>query len=1071
MPSLTKEEAERQAEFKYNGETRRFGLGTGVIEVVKDDKGNEFLFKPAQSKRGVEAPYRAYIQQAASRLQGLINPTSRVDVKLAMVNDKFGAIQPYVRSLTISKKGLDNLTKEQVEELLGEYVVDYLLCNFDSHAENYLIDRQGHVRGVDKEQSFRYLDETKSNDLRMLTNFNQMYQEEPPIYGKFLGYLESEFYGDIDVMDILGKYMDRLARISDQEYVALFEKYADDRASGDNIKKSEILSRILLRRTKMLINFNRSLVNQRVYEDQGKKYNIFKDKETFGRNREHEFELKEDSIIRYTNDNVSKYDSQASKLLDSDTLFSVIKTQDGITRVLITPQDGQNILLSFESNEEMIGKLEQLALNIANVRTSGKPLVITTESSRKTMFKPGPENSKKGSYSAKFYEIFNELCALYKVDKFDVSAIMNRVTEKKYNYLTVDECKEIFENPYSNKSYLRRYKRFEELEKQTEQSEENIELEHEKERVIKKFLVELGRDKTYIISSPDELIVNGEKMLPSRQAARQLLTRAIRYDENGEYIDLCRKFYFDSIKDLLIREMLGRTYEFTKEQKDALVTYKGAGFIPFNAFTRGNFSAFEAADDNFHGQFRIDEIVDNLFRLEAIAKALPDREYSLLISRLGSGKTKQDEVGSRNDYDSMVSFGVNEGSAFGTFGNSEVRYQRVLKRDEPALPIELFTKDSFQRNPTECEILTMPFSYSVGKLIRGIGSSRLIGMQECREIDLSLLLERRTEELIQTEEARIEQYKKSREVVKSFGSKAEKEEFRNLGLEREPYTRQKTEEELKAALEKHNFDTGSFFSEEKQIRAVEGDDDSSLPARKYSFLKKLAVEEGGQRDYSRQILEALNLLKKVGPERRNVSAEEMIKKYALLKNKEYVARVVALAIADDREALESKDEYSTQTAKAIVPIIADFIKLYSISEGTYESEIREEDFETEFGRSMIIPSLRLVSNFEDIVNVLGIDVKRAEELIKEAKKAREIINKAKEHPYVENLKSKKLAYYDEERAKEILLQRESQKAKPVIPKDQIVGMSRSRNSDKILDAVNHAKELIKSKLSKDKFRG
>jgi hypothetical protein len=178
MPGLTKEETEKLTDLIYNDvETRRFGLGTGEIEIFKDADGNEFLFKPAQNKRGVESPYRAYIQEAASRLQGLINPKSHVEVRTAVVNGRFGTIQPYIRSLTLSKKGLDNLTKQQVGELLGEYVVDYLLCNFDSHNENYLIDRQGHIRGVDKEQSFRYIDEHKSDDLRMLTNFNQRYNE------------------------------------------------------------------------------------------------------------------------------------------------------------------------------------------------------------------------------------------------------------------------------------------------------------------------------------------------------------------------------------------------------------------------------------------------------------------------------------------------------------------------------------------------------------------------------------------------------------------------------------------------------------------------------------------------------------------------------------------------------------------------------------------------------------------------------------------------------------------------------------------------------------------------------
>ena len=349
----------------------------------------------------------------------------------------------------------------------------------------------------------------------MLTNFNQRYDEAPPIYGKFLGYLESEYYGKIDILGILGKYMDRLADISDYEYVAIFDKYAEARAGGDNVKKTAILSKILMRRTKMLVKYNRALVNAAVAEKEGRPYNIFKDKETFGRNREHEFNLVEDSLIRYTDDTTSFYDAQAGKLLDGDSLFSILKTNDGITRVLVTPANGQNILLSFDSNEEMVGKLEQLVLNIAEARTGAKPLVITTESSRKTMFKPGPENAKKGSYSSKFYEIFSELCRLYRVDRTDIATIMQRIKEKQYSYFTIGELKELFENPYSNKAFSRRYRKFEEQEKDQPLNPTTIELEQEKERVLKKFLVELGRDKTYICSSPDEILINGQKMMPT----------------------------------------------------------------------------------------------------------------------------------------------------------------------------------------------------------------------------------------------------------------------------------------------------------------------------------------------------------------------------------------------------------------------------------------------------------------------------------------------------------------------------------------------------------------------------
>jgi phage I-like protein len=110
-------------------------------------------------------------------------------------------------------------------------------------------------------------------------------------------------------------------------------------------------------------------------------------------------------------------------------------------------------------------------------------------------------------------------------------------------------------------------------------------------------------------------------------------------------------------------------------------------------------------------------------------------------------------------------------------------------------------------------------------------------------------------------------------------------------------------------------------------------------------------------------------------------------------------------------------------------------------------------------------------SFSDMVNVLGTDVKKAEELIEEGKRARKVLEKAKEHPYEEHLKARRLAYYDEERAKEIVLSKAPEEQKRKISKAQIVVMSKKRSSEKILDAIEQAKQLIKSKFSKDRFRG
>ena len=57
----------------------------------------------------------------------------------------------------IKSIGLDNLTAEQIQELQGHQVFDWLLSQHDSHAENILIGHDGHIIPIDKGQAWKFL--------------------------------------------------------------------------------------------------------------------------------------------------------------------------------------------------------------------------------------------------------------------------------------------------------------------------------------------------------------------------------------------------------------------------------------------------------------------------------------------------------------------------------------------------------------------------------------------------------------------------------------------------------------------------------------------------------------------------------------------------------------------------------------------------------------------------------------------------------------------------------------------------------------------------------------------------
>ena len=105
---------------------------TGEIIEITNPDGKKYLFKPAQDKSGNVKEYRAYIQVAASKLQQIISPDTAVKVSLATVDGRFGAVQEYKEGRNLYL--YNDEKKEIYEQLLGEYVVDYLLCNYDSHS-------------------------------------------------------------------------------------------------------------------------------------------------------------------------------------------------------------------------------------------------------------------------------------------------------------------------------------------------------------------------------------------------------------------------------------------------------------------------------------------------------------------------------------------------------------------------------------------------------------------------------------------------------------------------------------------------------------------------------------------------------------------------------------------------------------------------------------------------------------------------------------------------------------------------------------------------------------------------
>lgn len=210
--------------------------GTGEMHLCKDSLGQEYLFKPALSKSAREyEPFRADVQIAASKLQQIISPDTSVRCELVEINELKGTIQPKVKideektdSLRNYYFGKGTLDENIARQFMREYVVDYCLINYDSHYRNFIVDDKGNLRGVDKEQSLKHInDEEINGDIRFdKYNPNARFGEVPPIYGKIFADIEDGKLSP-QILEEVKIGIERIRKIPRSEYIDIFTPYAE----------------------------------------------------------------------------------------------------------------------------------------------------------------------------------------------------------------------------------------------------------------------------------------------------------------------------------------------------------------------------------------------------------------------------------------------------------------------------------------------------------------------------------------------------------------------------------------------------------------------------------------------------------------------------------------------------------------------------------------------------------------------------------------------------------------------------------------------------------------------------
>ena len=214
------------------------------------DGDKTYLVKTGVNKHDMKVrPARACVQECASVLQGIISPSTCVPVK---VYGK-GSVKVSVQEKIDGAHNItsDEIIKNHTHELLGEYVCDYLLGNFDSDPQNFIVDKEGVLRGVDKEQSFKYLLEEGKASLSLDFSYNPS-GSRLSIYSQFLSYLEQNGLSE-ENLSYLNSIVAKIQKISDEDYINMFKSYA---YAYDASRSGEILSKILQRKKYFEANIN-----------------------------------------------------------------------------------------------------------------------------------------------------------------------------------------------------------------------------------------------------------------------------------------------------------------------------------------------------------------------------------------------------------------------------------------------------------------------------------------------------------------------------------------------------------------------------------------------------------------------------------------------------------------------------------------------------------------------------------------------------------------------------------------------------------------------------------------------
>lgn len=222
---------------------------------LKDREGVYYL-KPGYRKDGLQIdPYRSYAMQASYDIQKIANPDHAVFVDTitvplsALDKNATGEVLCSVIEVmpdTTSYEGwktaaqYQELSEQEMDSFVCEFISDYLLFSYDTKAENFLKDKNGQAYGIDKEQALKFILEPlfiKRDQDGIIESYNTDMKSSLSFDPNGCGIIYKRIFEQVEAgnqkiseatFNKAQAALDRIESITDEDYKKIFENYVNE---------------------------------------------------------------------------------------------------------------------------------------------------------------------------------------------------------------------------------------------------------------------------------------------------------------------------------------------------------------------------------------------------------------------------------------------------------------------------------------------------------------------------------------------------------------------------------------------------------------------------------------------------------------------------------------------------------------------------------------------------------------------------------------------------------------------------------------------------------------------------